>query len=358
MRHGARQRVPAASIERAAALGGRRGLNTPPPSPSSACRTSTLCRPRAGRLGGAADARSQLRCARGARRRDAPVAPPAVLAAVGRLFREEGDGCAARIAGGTFSGRRTRAPSGAPARRACRGCSCRRGPTAPATRCTSSSCRRRRSWRRRRRGEVAGVTAVALVVARGRAGGAAAPGQRGAGIGRPSCARPPARRVFARAARRAVDARRRARARRSPPTAARRTRRSPPCRRAGAACRAARRRAPRAPRRVPRPRARERERGEFAADVGTRRMVHRHLFYAFAAAAFEVVAAGAPSRCRSRRRRRRRRRPPSSSPPASRSTRRRPSSSSRTACSTAGCTPPASLLRARARGRITQRLAF
>ena len=34
----------------------------------------------------------------------APVAPPAVLAAVGRLFREEGDGCAARIAGGTFSG--------------------------------------------------------------------------------------------------------------------------------------------------------------------------------------------------------------------------------------------------------------
>ena len=33
----------------------------------------------------------------------------------------------------------------------------------------------------------------------------------------------------------------------------------------------------------------------FAADVGTRRMVYRHLFYAFAARPpFEVVAAGAP----------------------------------------------------------------
>ena len=39
----------------------------------------------------------------------------------------------------------------------------------------------------------------------------------------------------------------------------------------------------------------KRERGEFAADVGTRRMVYRHLFYAFAARPpFEVVAAGAP----------------------------------------------------------------
>ena len=97
------------NLKRAAARGGGAcGLGgvSRRSSPSFACLTSTFVR--AARAGStrwrcrrtfAATLRSALDAAT-----LAPVAPPAVLAAVGRLFREEGDGCAARIAGGTFSG--------------------------------------------------------------------------------------------------------------------------------------------------------------------------------------------------------------------------------------------------------------
>ena len=314
----------------------RRGLNTTAASPSSACRTSTFVR--AARAGS-----TRWRCRRTfaatlrSRRSTptlAPVAPPAVLAAVGRLFREEGDGCAARIAGGTFSAWRTRAPSGArPAARAVaarvgvgrrlrqqRDAPRRRAPPAPELAAAAAARR-----------EVAGVTAVALVVRawpeRGRCRTRAA--WRCRRIGRPVHAG----RLLVEYSLEphvvlAVDA-----ATACAPLAADGGWPSHPAlaavQRAGAAGRRAAA-APRAPRRVPRPRARQararrvRRRRRHAADGVPPPLLRLRR----AAAPSRSSPPARPSRCRSRRRRRRRR-PPSSSPPASRSTRRRPSSSSR-----------------------------
>ena len=233
----------------------------------------------------------------------APVAPPAVLAAVGRLFREEGDGCAARIAGGTFSGPEdprafwSPGPPRAPWLLVsawaddCGSNAMHLVKLPPAPELAAAAAARR---------DVAGATALALVV-RAWPERAALPHPGSVAVQKNWAPFVHAGRLLVEYSLEphvvlAVDAATGACA----PLAADGGWPSHPAL-AAVQARWGRVSGGAPPLLLARHGVYlglahvKRERGEFAADVGTRRMVYRHLFYAFAARPpFEVVAAGAP----------------------------------------------------------------